>query len=395
MSILFTPEKIGNVEIKNRFVRAATYEGLADESGRVTDRLLKTYSKLAKGDIGLILSSFMYVHPHGKALKYQLGIYNDEMVPGLKKLVETVHEGGGKIAFEITHGGRQAKKDLIGRKPLGPSAIHRDPTYFVKPVEMTSHEINDVIDSFIDAARRTVDAGADIIYLHAGGGDLLNQFLSPYFNNRKDEWGGSDENRFLIIRKILEGIKKAAPGLPILVKMNAEDFTPEPGMTPELSKKYVIMLESTGIDALELTSGIKYYNPMNCWRGDVPYREVLKSFPLWKRPVGWLKMKWWEGKYDLVEGWNMKYLDEVKELTGEISLFLVGGMRNLDHMEDVVKTGKADFICMCRPFIREPGLVKKFKNGRKEAACNSCNRCFAAAANNIPTLCYKDGFKVL
>ncbi len=395
MSILFTPKKIGNVEIKNRFVRAATYEGMADESGRTTEELLKIYRRLAKGDVGLILSSFMYVHPHGRALKHQLGIHNDEMIPGLRELADAVHNEGGKIAFEITHGGRQAKKELIGRTPLGPSATHRDPTYFVKPVAMTSNDINEVIDSFVSAAKRTVGAGADIIYLHAGGGDLLNQFLSPYFNRRKDEWGGSDENRFRIIKVILEGIKKAAPGIPVLVKMNAEDFTPSPGMTPELTKKYVPMLVAAGIDALELTSGIKYYNPMNCWRGDVPYKEVLKSFPLWKRPVGWLKMKWWEGRYDLIEGWNKKYIDEIKDCKGNISLFLVGGMRRFNHMESVIKKGEADFICMCRPFIREPGLVKKFKEGRKEVTCVSCNRCFAAAANNMPTLCYKEGFRVL
>jgi len=393
MSLLYTPKKIGTVEIKNRFVRAATYEGMADETGRVTDRLLKIYENLAKGDVGLILSSFMYVHPLGKALKHQLGIHSDEMVPGLKKLSDAVHNEGGKIAFEITHGGRQAKRELIGRTPLGPSAIHRDPTYFVKPVEMTSKEIHEVINAFVNAAKRSVEAGTDIIYLHAGGGDLLNQFLSPYFNKRKDEWGGSDENRFRIIKEILEGIKKTAPEKPVLVKMNAEDFTPKPGMTPELLKKYIAMLKEAGIHALELTSGIKYYNPMNCWRGEVPVKEVLTSLPLWKRPVGWLKMKRWEGNYNLVEGWNKKYLDEVKILADDIALFLVGGMRRFDHMEDIIQRGDADFICMCRPFIREPGLVKKFKEGVKEASCVSCNRCFAAAANSIPTLCYKGGLR--
>ncbi|MCP4138417.1 MAG: NADH:flavin oxidoreductase, partial [bacterium] len=284
MSILKKQKKIGTVEIKNRFVRAATYEGMADESGRVTEELVETYRRLAEGDIGLILSSFMYVHPLGKALKHQVGIYSDDMIPGLKKLAHAVHAEGGKIAFEITHSGRQAKKELIGRTPLGPSAIHRDPAFLVKPVEMTAGDIREVIDSFVSAAKRTVEAGTDIIYVHAGGGDLLNQFLSPYFNKRKDEWGGSDENRFRIVREILEGIKKIAPGKPLLVKMNAEDFTPEPGLTPELAKTYTAMLAQTGIDALELTSGIKYYNYMNCWRGEVPYREVVRSLPLRKKP---------------------------------------------------------------------------------------------------------------
>ncbi|MCP4135475.1 MAG: hypothetical protein GY754_31190, partial [bacterium] len=147
-------------------------------------------------------------------------------------------------------------------------------------------------------------------------------------------------------------------------------------------------------DALELTSGIKYYNYMNCWRGEVPYREVVRSLPLRKKPIGWLKMKKWAGKYNLVEGWNSTYLKAVKEAAGEISLFLVGGVRRLDHMEEILKKGEADFICMSRPFIREPGLVKKFRDGKEEASCISCNRCFAAAANNIPTRCYHGGLPV-
>jgi 2,4-dienoyl-CoA reductase-like NADH-dependent reductase (Old Yellow Enzyme family) len=154
MSILFTPHKIGNVEIKNRFVRAATYEGMADQTGKVTDELLSVYRRLAQGDIGLILSSFMFVHPLGRALHNQLGIHNDGAIPGLSRLADVVHEGGGKIAFEISHSGRQTRPELIGQRPLGPSAIRRDPTTFIKPAAMTVHDIREVIAAFIAAAGR-------------------------------------------------------------------------------------------------------------------------------------------------------------------------------------------------------------------------------------------------
>jgi 2,4-dienoyl-CoA reductase-like NADH-dependent reductase (Old Yellow Enzyme family) len=391
MSILFTPHKIGNVEIKNRFVRAATYEGMADQTGKVTDELLSVYRRLAQGDIGLILSSFMFVHPLGRALHNQLGIHNDGAIPGLSRLADVVHEGGGKIAFEIIHSGRQTRPELIGQRPLGPSAIRRDPTSFIKPAAMTIHDIREVITAFIAAARRSVAAGGDIVYLHAGGGDLLNQFLSPFFNCRTDEWGGSAINRFRVVREIIEGVKASLGDIPILVKMNAQDFTPKPGVTPELAREYAAMLAEIGIDALELTSGIKSYSLMRCWRGEVPIQELLQSLPVWMRPLGRIKLKSWSGKYNLIEGWNLDYLKTVKPVTVAMALFLVGGMRRFEHMEQVITKGEADFICLCRPFIRQPDLVKRFREGAKESTCQSCNRCIGAVANHIPTRCYFNG----
>jgi len=391
MSLLFSPKAIGNVEIKNRFVRAATYEGMADEDGRVTDRLVEVYSRLAQGEVGLVLTSFMYVHPLGKAMKNQVGIHRDNLVPGLSRLAEAVHDHGSRIAFEITHGGRQAKPELIGRKPMGPSSVRRDPSFFIKPAAMTVADIHDAIDAFIAAARRGLAAGGDIVYIHAGGGDLLNQFLSPYFNCRRDEWGGSTANRFRILGEIIHGIRAAAGDVPLLVKMNAHDFTPRPGVTPDLAVEYASKLSDLGVNALELTSGIKFYNFMNCWRGEVPIEEVLRALPAWKRPIGRIKMKRWARSYGLVEGWNLEYLKKVRPVTGGMALFLVGGIRRLEHMEQVLRKGEADFICMSRPFIRQPDLVKRFKQGEKEASCRSCNRCFAAAANDMPTLCYQGG----
>lgn len=393
MSILFTPKKIGNLEIKNRFVRAPTYEGQADEQGRVSDALINRYRKLAQGDIGLILTGFMYVHPLGQAQKYQTGIYSDDFIPGLKKLADAVHVEGGKVAFEISHAGRQADKKLIGQTPLGPSRKRRDPTYFIKPLEMTDEQVWEVIDAFVKAAERSVEAGSDMVFVHAGGGDLLNQFISPFFNFRDDDWGGSDEKRFRILREILEKIKNTIDDtIPILLKMNCNDRTPQEGMTPALAKKYTAWLSEIGIDALELTSGVKFYNHMNCWRGEVPIHETLRSFPLWKKAPGWLKMKIaWEGKYDFVEGWNLKDELQVKPAMGAIRSFVVGGLRRMEYMEEIVEKGYADFVCMCRPFIREPDLVKKFKEGKKEASCISCNKCIGAVANNIPTACYRNG----
>jgi 2,4-dienoyl-CoA reductase-like NADH-dependent reductase (Old Yellow Enzyme family) len=393
MSILFTPKKIGNLEIKNRFVRTATYEGKADEQGRVTEALINLYQKLARGDIGLILTGFMYVHPLGRAQKHQTAIYSDDFIPGLKKLADAVHAEGGKIAFEISHAGRQTTKDLIGQTPIGPSRKRRDPNYFIKPLEMTDKQVREVIDAFVKAAERSVKAGSDMVFVHAGGGDLLNQFISPFFNFRNDDWGGSDEKRFRILREILEKIRhNIDDAIPILVKMNCNDLTPQAGITPLLAKKYATWLAEIGVDALELTAGVKSYTHMNCWRGEIPFHETMRYFSLWKKIPGWLRMKIaWKGKYDLVEGWNLEDELQVKPAMGDMKSFIVGGLRRIEHMEEIVENGYADFVCMCRPFIREPDLVKKFKEGKKEVSCIYCNKCIGAILNTLPTACYRNG----
>jgi 2,4-dienoyl-CoA reductase-like NADH-dependent reductase (Old Yellow Enzyme family) len=256
---------------------------------------------------------------------------------------------------------------------------------------MTASDIREAIASFLAAARRSVEAGGDIVYVHAGGGDLLNQFLSPYFNCRGDEWGGSPANRFRIVSEIVQGIKAAHPGVPVLVKMNAMDFTPGPGVTPELAVEYAAMLAGIGVDALELTSGVKFYNFMRCWRGGVPVREILDALPGWKRPVAYLKFKLWALQYGLVEGWNLDYLRAVRPVTGPMALLLVGGVRTSAFMEQVLARGEADFVCLSRPFIREPNLVKKIREGAPAVSCTSCNLCFARAAAEQPVRCSNAG----
>jgi len=127
MSILFEPIQLANLQIKNRFVCSATYEGMASETGNVTEKIVKRYRSLAKGDIGLIITGHMYVHPHGRALKYQTGIYNDDMIPGLSQLAQAAHQEGGKIVFQLAHAGRQTSKELIGQVPIGPSGKGNHP----------------------------------------------------------------------------------------------------------------------------------------------------------------------------------------------------------------------------------------------------------------------------
>jgi 2,4-dienoyl-CoA reductase-like NADH-dependent reductase (Old Yellow Enzyme family) len=393
MSLLFTPGAIGSLEIKNRIVRAPVYEARAGLDGTVGDEMIAYYKQLSRSGVGLICTGYMFVDPLGRAQKYQTGIHSDAMLPGLSRLADTVHEDGARIAFEISHAGRQTLKSLTGHPPVGPSRIRRDPSFLVKPVEMSDDLIRHTIDAFVSAAGRSVKAGSDIVYLHAGGGDLLNQFLSPFFNVRKDRWGGSPENRFRIMADIIGGIRQTvSSNVPILVKLNVRDFTPFTGVSPDLALIYAGWLADLGVDGLELTTGVKFYNHMNCWLGGVPVNDIVSALPGWKRPFGWLFMKSLEHRHPLVEGWNAQSLRDIRKASGDMALFLVGGLRKVPHMEALLENGTADFVALARPLIREPNFVKRVMEGKTgEATCISCNRCIAGVMHDLPTACYRNG----
>ncbi len=393
MSILFAPIQVGGLEIKNHFVHAGTYECMADEEGRVTQQLLGRYRNLARGEVGLIIPGYMSVHPLGRCTPHQTGIHSDEMIPGLTSLAKTIHNEGGKVCFQLAHAGRQTTKEYIGQIPMAPSSVGRDPMYLVKPREMIEDDIHEVINAYGNSARRAVEAGADAIHISAGAGYLPSQFLSPYLNQRKDQWGGSDENRFRFVKETVLAVRNELPqDMPIVMKLNAHDFTPKDGVTPPLARKYAAWLADLKIDALEITTGTTVFSNMHMWRGLVPVNELVRPLPFWQKPAAWLVLKSWEGKYDFEEAWNLKYARQIKPVLGDTKLFLVGGMRRLEHMERVIEDGEADAISMCRPFIREPFLVKNFMEGKTDqAACTSCNKCVGAIVNNMPLRCYVKG----
>jgi 2,4-dienoyl-CoA reductase-like NADH-dependent reductase (Old Yellow Enzyme family) len=393
MSILFTPEKVGNLEIKNRFVHSGTYECMATETGEITEKLIQRYRNLAKGEVGLIITGYMSVKKDGRATRHQTGIYSDSFLPGLEKLSAAVHEEGGRVFFQLVHAGRQTISEYTGQKPMGPSAIHRDPTYLVKPREMTGSEIRDVIAAYGKSAKRSFSAGADGIHISAAAGYLPNQFLSPYHNHRQDEWGGSEENRFRFLKETVIAVKENIPTrMPLVVKISTNDHTPGPGVTLYSAKMHAIWLEKLGVDGLEIASGNLLYKHMTMWHGEVPTKEIVRSQPWWKKPATWLVMKSMEGKYDLTEPWNLAAARSIRKVVKKPKIFLVGGIRDKVTMEQILKEGDSDFIQMCRPFVREPFLVKKIRKGETDkASCRNCNRCLGAIANNIPIACYYNG----
>lgn len=391
MSSMFEPIKIGPMEVKNRFVHSATHEAMAAHDGTITDEIVRRYVQLAKGGIGLILPGHLYVHPLGQAHMGQGGIHTEAMIPGLKKLADAVHANGGKVAFQLAHGGRQCLKKIIGQAPLAPSGNGRDPASLNKPQQMDETQIRDTIGAFAAAAKRAAAAGADAVQLHAAHGYLINEFLSPFFNRRKDAWGGSDAGRFRFLKEVVSAVKAAAPeDMPILVKLNTNDYTPRPGMTPELAATYAKWMVELGVAAVEVSCGT-YYG-FHTIRGEIPGAELVRAIPAWMRPVARIKMKLQAPGNRFQEAYNLSAAETIRPVMNGTPLILVGGMRRLAHMEEIIDRGSADMISMSRPFIREPSLVRRFSEGKAtEASCISCNMCFAAMFNEIPVSCYQKG----
>ena len=224
--------------------------------------------------------------------------------------------------------------------------------------------------------------------------NLINQFLSPFYNRRKDEWGGSDENQFRYLKEIILKTKKVIPGdMPILVKLNANDYTQKEGVTPPLAVKYAQWLKDLDIDSLEVSCGSAHFAIFNLCRGDIPVKEITQWLPPSLRVMAEKIFNDMVGKYNLEEGYNLEAAKMIKPVLGDIPLMLVGGLRTVSFMEEVIKNNYTDFISMARPFIREPYLVRNIKEGKIEkVSCISCNRCLAALPNDFPTRCYVEKF---
>lgn len=350
-SCLFTPLNIGHLRLINRFVRSATHDYLADnQQGFVRPAQLDLYRNLAEGEIGLIITGHAYIHPSGKASPRQIAVDDDRKIPGLARLSETVHHNGhGSLIFlQISHAGRQTRPSLCGQQPVAPSAVY-DPVSRVLPRELSVEEIYQIIDWFVKAADRARRAGFDGIQLHAGHGYLLSSFISPHTNRRRDDWGGSWENRSRIIREIINGIRQTCgPGFPIIIKMNATDHLPR-GLSLEEAAKIAFSLEQTGLQAIEISGGMNEARLGSVWPGLRAEEE---------------------------EGYFVSLAAPIKKVLN-IPVMGLGGIRTLRVAEKMVASGQVDLISMSRPFINHPGLVKEFKTGGlTKSPCLSCNKCF-------------------
>ncbi len=359
MTTLFEPSEINGMTLPNRFVRSATWEGLAAEDGSCTPPLVDMMEALAKGGVGLIISSHAYVQKVGQAGSGQLGIHNDDMISGLKDMTAVVHNQKGKIVCQLAHAGFFGNEKLSGQTPIAPSAVDGIADGMRK--EMTAEDIQKVIAAFSKAARRAKVAGFDGVQIHGAHGYLLSEFISPMFNHRTDEYGGSIENRARLPLAVLQAIREAVGAdYPVLIKMNCKDFTDE-GLQPAEFVQVGKMLADAGIDAIEVSGGLPVSPKTRPSQLGINKEEKEAYFQ-----------------------------EEAKALRNEtdVTIILVGGNRSFHVAERLVADGVADYVSMSRPFIREPHLINRWKAGdQTKATCVSDNMCFKPAIKGEGIYC--------
>lgn len=337
MKSLFDKTHMKNIELKNRFVRSATWEGLANDDSHINEKILNVYENLCKGDIGLIITSYAHITNKEKPNPGMLGIYDDTFIEEYKNLVEMVHSYGTKIIMQIVYGGSNTDYNVEDRVIWGPSAV-KHLRRGTLPKEMTKDEINTLIDYFADAAVRCKKSGFDGIQIHGAHGYLLSQWLDPYHNRRTDEYGGSIENRARIILEVYKAIReKVGEDYHISIKINSSDFR-DNGATFEDCKFVIKELDKLGLDSAEISGG-----DFRDFNGESFFKEYAS------------------------------------EIANSVScpVMLVGGNRTIKTMESILNNTNIEYFSICRPLICEPDLVSKFEANRDYIPkCIRCNQCY-------------------
>lgn len=354
MNILFTPAKIGNLVIPNRFVRSATYDAGA-EDGFVSDWQIELYRALSKGRVGLIMSGVFCVTTLNNAAPTLNLLTDDKHIAGLKRLSKVVHENGSKLAVQLYHPGREAFRRLepFGIEAVGPSGVKSggDPYFEGRCREMTVDEIWATVNAFGDATRRVQEAGCDGVQIHGAHAYLLAQFLSSQSNHREDEWGGALENRLRLHKEIYRSARaNIGPDYPLMIKLGVQDTFPG-GLEFREGLPAAVQLAGIGYDSVEVSSGLRGVKWGQTEMRDKIFRREREAY---------------------FREWARRVKEEV-----DVPVMTVGGLRSLNLMEEIVAGNDADFVSLCRPLIREPGLVASWQDGQpRRPTCISCNKCF-------------------
>jgi 2,4-dienoyl-CoA reductase-like NADH-dependent reductase (Old Yellow Enzyme family) len=354
---------IAGLVLKNRLVRAATSETMATDDGAATDELVDLYSNLARGGAGLIITGHIYVEPRGQYEPWQLGLDRDDRIAPLTRVTDAVHRHGGVIFAELSHAGSQSLIPQI--VPLAPSIVP-NAIFARPPTEMTDVDVRRVIADFGAAAARAKRAGFDGIHLHSGNGYLLAQFNSPHTNRRDDRWGGDAQRRMQFILDVYDAVREATgPNFPITARLGLADAVSD-GLTLEDGLAIARQLAARGLAALEVTYGVmtSYRENIRPYAGTTRWRAIADGMlhRAFSAPVP--------------EAYYRPFARAAKAAI-DIPVILVGGLRSTHVMDDVIRSGDADFLAMARPFVREPDLPNKIEAGRRGPVdCVSCNICF-------------------
>src|SRR5436190_12876005 len=350
MNILLTPARIGPAEIPNRIVMPPMTTRGSDAEGNVTDQTIAYYMARVRGGVGLITVEMASPEKAGRHRHRELGIYDDQFIPGLTELVSEIHRGGSKASIQLGHGGGHTRIDICGETPIAPSAIPH-PVYettfeTIIPEAMTQERIAQTTAAYVAAAKRARAAGFDCVEIHAAHGYLISQFHAPFENRRTDEYGGSLENRARFGLEVLRAVKAAVPELGVIYRVSVEDFFPG-GLTFTEGHRIACWAAAAGADALHVTAGHYRF---------LPSAQIVlppMTFP------------------------DALFLDlaaAVKKLVG-VPIIAVGRLGDPAIATEAVAAGKADFIALGRALIAEPRWVEKLARAEPIRRCLACNTC--------------------
>ncbi len=328
MTNLLSPLTIKDLKLSNRIVMPPMANGLATEKGEMEPDLIEHY--LGRPETGLIIVEHSYITPRGKASENQLGIYSDELISGLKKLVDAIHKEGNKVGIQINHAGSTASKDLIGETPVAPSAVkhpgREDPE---SPRQLTVDEMKEIKQAFVESALIAKQAGFDMVEVHGAHGYLLNQFFSPLTNQRKDEYGGSFENRLKFPLEVVKAVRKAlGEDYPLFYRLGCDDFLTG-GLTVEDGVKAAPQLKKAGVDVIDLTGGLKGFDPVD----------------------------------DKEEGFL--YLSKAVKPATDAKVLVTGGIKKPQEANEIIKNEDADLIGIGRAFLKDKLWAQKAVNELK------------------------------
>ncbi|MFQ6076288.1 MAG: NADH:flavin oxidoreductase [Candidatus Bathyarchaeia archaeon] len=317
---LFDQLKIGPLRLKNRIVMPPMATNRATTQGEVTEALIKHYTQRARGP-GLIIVEHSYVAMDGRLRQRQLGIYDDELVPGLTRLTKAVHQHGTPIAIQLNHAGGRTTSDVCGAQPVAPSPIMLSTE---RSRELTLDEIDSLVEAFGQAARRAIEAGFDAVEVHGAHGFLLNQFLSPLANERDDPYGGVLEKRARFPVRVVKRVREVVGGsYPLFYRLGADDMTPG-GLTLEDGKAAARMLVGAGVDVVDVSGGFSGSRPPGL-RG---------------------------------QGYLVPLAEGIKEVV-DVPVVGVGGITRAEYADRVVREGRVDLVAVGRALLADPGWAVK------------------------------------
>jgi 2,4-dienoyl-CoA reductase-like NADH-dependent reductase (Old Yellow Enzyme family) len=369
---VFAPATLGPLTLRNRIIKAATFEGMTP-GGVVSDGLIAFHRRVAAGGAAMSTVAYLAVSPEGRTDRHCL-LLSEDTVPGLRRLTDAVHAEGAAAAAQIGHAGPVANARSNGAPALSPSGGFTPMGSRLHAVDVAG--IERITEDYRRAATLAVEAGFDSIEVHVGHNYLLSAFLSPKLNRRDDQFGGSVENRARFARTVLRTVRDAAgPGVAVTAKLNMADGV-DGGLWLDESVEIATLFEADGaLDALELTGGSSLANPMYLFRGDAPLREFGATLPgpirFGFRFVGHRFLR----AYPYEEAFFLPYARQFKRALSSTPLILLGGITELATVEMALAEGFA-FVAMARALLREPDLPQRMEAGTAATSlCIHCNKC--------------------